>query len=88
MASVVLGLIRVGGFGEEEWSPVCDASDHAAGLQYDGAGVTGDSGGGEWSDGGFLGGKGDKVYLVYSLASLTLPGRTCISLISFDGMDR
>lgn len=44
MAGVVVGLMRFGGFGEEEGTPVCDSSDYAARAEDQGAGVAGDSG--------------------------------------------
>lgn len=78
MAVVVNCLMRFGRSGEEERSPVCEAADYALGAQDDGASVASDSGE-TVSEKGFL---GERIYRGYSLASLTLPGRTCISLVS------
>lgn len=43
MARVVPCLVFLEGFGEEEWSPVCQAADHAAVGEDKGASCAGDS---------------------------------------------
>ena len=54
VAAVIVGLVLLDGFGEQERSPVRDAADYAALGEDEGAGCAGDSGRGmsEEIDGG------------------------------------